>query len=142
MRAGLRVIVLRWVLRYRVDVMGGLTDCASLKGGDCAGSAATCVCPCGRYRGPSIGVVVAAFWHPGHDYSESLEFTVTRVPTENGSCYQSGHFNVPLSGTKDRYARPYRPQTKGKIELFHRALAIEWAWAQDYDSEQARAVAY
>jgi len=43
---------------------------------------------------------------------------------------------------KHPYTRPYRPQTNGKIERFHRTLAFEWAYAHHYDSEQARAAIY
>ena len=37
--------------------------------------------------------------------------------------------------------RPYRPQTNGKIERFHRTLADGWAYARQYDSEAARRAA-
>lgn len=84
----------------------------------------------------------AAFWHRAHTYYESLGFTVTRVLTDNGSCYRSGHFNAALGDITHTYTRPYRLQTKEKIERFHRTLAVEWAYAHHYDSEQARAATY
>ena len=34
--------------------------------------------------------------------------------------------------------RPYRPQTNGKIERFHRTLADGWAYARFYASESRR----
>ena len=34
--------------------------------------------------------------------------------------------------------RPYRPQTNGKIERFHRTLADGWAYARFYSSETER----
>ncbi|WP_345119688.1 integrase core domain-containing protein, partial [Knoellia locipacati] len=37
--------------------------------------------------------------------------------------------------------RPYRPQTNGKIERFHRTLADGWAYARFYDSTQQRNLA-
>ena len=37
--------------------------------------------------------------------------------------------------------RPYRPQTNGKIERFHRTLADGWAFAKFYDSEDERLTA-
>ena len=35
--------------------------------------------------------------------------------------------------------RPRRPQTNGKVERFGRTLATEWAYANAWDSDQARA---
>ena len=37
-----------------------------------------------------------------------------------------------------RQTRPYRPQTNGKIERFHRTLADGWAFARFYTTETAR----
>ncbi len=34
--------------------------------------------------------------------------------------------------------QPYRPQTNGKIERFHRTLADGWAYARFYDSTEQR----
>ncbi len=41
-------------------------------------------------------------------------------------------------GVTHKRTRPYRPQTNGKIERFHRTLADGWAYARRYDSETAR----
>ena len=35
-------------------------------------------------------------------------------------------------------SRPYRPQTKGKIERFHRTLGGGWAYARFYQSTEQR----
>ena len=41
-------------------------------------------------------------------------------------------------GIKARHTRPYRPQTNGKIERFHRTLADGWAYARHYTCETQR----
>jgi transposase InsO family protein len=65
---------------------------------------------------------------------------VERVLSDNGSCYRSFAWRdacVDLGITAKR-TRPYRPQTNGKIERFHRTLADGWAYARRYDSEAHR----
>ena len=42
---------------------------------------------------------------------------------------------APNSASRHKRTRPYRPQTNGKIERFHRTLADGWAYARFYDSE-------
>ena len=44
-------------------------------------------------------------------------------------------------GIKAKKTRPYRPQTNGKIERFHRTLADGWAFSRHYNSESARRAA-
>jgi len=69
--------------------------------------------------------------------------TVTRVLSDNGSCYRSklwAQTCVDLAITPKR-TRPYRPQTNGKIERFHRTLAEGWAFKKFYNSESARLAA-
>ena len=62
--------------------------------------------------------------------------------TDNGSCYRFRFFNDALGDIKHKFTRPYRPQTNGKIERFHRTLAAEWAYARHYSSDQARTDTY
>ena len=83
-----------------------------------------------------------AFWHRANTYYESLGITVKRVLSDNGSCYRSTLFNTALGNIVHKYTRPYRPQTNGKIERFHRTLAFEWAYAHHYSSDAARAATY
>ena len=66
--------------------------------------------------------------------------TVQRVLSDNGSAYKSHQWRntcAELDITVKK-TRPYRPQTNGKIERFHRTLADGWAYARYYDSEAAR----
>jgi transposase InsO family protein len=65
---------------------------------------------------------------------------IQRVLSDNGSCYR-GHLwrdTCHELGITPKRTRPYRPQTNGKIERFHRTLADGWAFARLYGSESAR----
>jgi transposase InsO family protein len=69
--------------------------------------------------------------------------TIRRVLSDNGSCYRSDLWRetcADLAITAKR-TRPYRPQTNGKIERFHRTLADGWAFKKFYNSESARLAA-
>ena len=66
--------------------------------------------------------------------------TVKAVLSDNGSAYKSHAWRQACAelGITAKHTRPYRPQTNGKIERFHRTLADGWAYARYYDSETAR----
>jgi transposase InsO family protein len=66
--------------------------------------------------------------------------TIERVLSDNGSCYRSYAWRDTCTamGITHKRTRPYRPQTNGKIERFHRTLADGWAYARFYDSEHQR----
>jgi transposase InsO family protein len=53
-----------------------------------------------------------------------------RVLSDNGSCYKSHLWRDPCAdlGITAKKTQPYRPQTNGKIERFHRTLAEGWAF--------------
>ncbi|OBC19210.1 IS481 family transposase [Gordonia sp. w5E2] len=85
----------------------------------------------------------AGFWTRANDFFTAHGITVTRVLTDNGSCYRSRVFAEALGpDIRHKRTRPYRPQTNGKVERFNRTLASEWAYAQLYTSDGARAATY
>ena len=69
--------------------------------------------------------------------------TAERVLSDNGSCYRSNLWREVCAelGIKHKRTRPYRPQTNGKIERFHRTLADGWAYARHYSSDAERRAA-
>jgi transposase InsO family protein len=84
-----------------------------------------------------------AFWKRAHAYFTGHGIAVARVLTDNGSAYRSRDWRdaLALAGIAVKFTRPYRPQTNGKVERFHRTLADEWAYARPYRSEAERAAA-
>ncbi|MGW6450102.1 IS481 family transposase [Lentzea sp. NPDC055074] len=69
--------------------------------------------------------------------------TVERVLSDNGACYKSYAWRDACAELDIRHkrTRPYRPQTNGKIERFHRTLADGWAYARHYDTDHERRAA-
>ncbi|MFB2557454.1 IS481 family transposase, partial [Herbiconiux liangxiaofengii] len=69
--------------------------------------------------------------------------TVERVLSDNGSAYKSHLWRDTCAelNVRPKKTRPYRPQTNGKIERFHRTLANGWAFSRHYNSESARRAA-
>ena len=65
---------------------------------------------------------------------------VQRVLSDNGPAYRSHAWRDACSelGITPKKTRPYRPQTNGKVERFHRTMAAEWAFARHYKSETER----
>jgi transposase InsO family protein len=80
----------------------------------------------------------AAFWRRANMWFSERGIDVRKVLTDNGSCYRSHAFKDALEGVEHRRTRPYRPQTNGKVERFHRTLADEWAYARLYTSDTER----
>jgi transposase InsO family protein len=66
--------------------------------------------------------------------------TTRRVLSDNGGCYRSFAWRDACTelGITHKRTRPYRPQTNGKIERFHRTLANGWAFKRFYPTESAR----
>jgi transposase InsO family protein len=84
------------------------------------------------------GVTAAAFWRRAEAWFRARGIVVERVLTDNAPTYRGKRFNEALGGIRHKYCRPYRPQTNGKVERFHRTLLDEWAYVRPYTREAAR----
>ena len=69
--------------------------------------------------------------------------TIERVLSDNGSAYRSFLWADTCAelGIRHSRTRPYRPQTNGKAERFHRTLSDGWGYARCYGSESERRAA-
>jgi transposase InsO family protein len=81
-----------------------------------------------------------AFLRTAAAWYARLGITIERVMTDNGNCYRSRDWANACAqlGITHKRTRPYRPQTNGKVERYHRTLADEWAYARPYRSETER----
>jgi transposase InsO family protein len=68
---------------------------------------------------------------------------VERLLTDNGSNYRSRRFRYATKrrGIKQRFTRPYHPQTNGKVERVIQTLLREWAYQRPYRDNAARLAA-
>jgi transposase InsO family protein len=69
---------------------------------------------------------------------------ITRVVTDNGSCYRAGAFLQSLDSlgvSVHQRIRPFTPRHNGKVERYHRILAEELLYARLWTSETQRAQA-
>ena len=83
----------------------------------------------------------AGFWNRANQFFNDHGITVEVVLTDNGPNYRSHLLRDTLGSIEHRFTRPYRPQTNGKVERFHRTLAEEWAYVRPYLSEAERVAA-
>jgi transposase InsO family protein len=86
-------------------------------------------------------VSAIAFLKAAVAYYASLGVTVSRVMTDNGSCYKAFVFSDTCRalGLKHIRTKPYTPQTNGKAERFIKTALAEWAYARSYPTSEARA---
>ncbi|MFF7234668.1 IS481 family transposase [Streptomyces sioyaensis] len=70
--------------------------------------------------------------------------TVERVLTDNAWSYSKNTWRQTCQelGISPRWTRPWRPQTNGKVERFHRTLLDEWAYVRPYTSDAERQAAF
>jgi transposase InsO family protein len=68
------------------------------------------------------------------------DVVVARVLSDNGSAYRSRlwHDTCAELAITPKRTRPYRPQTNGKIERFHRTMTDGWAFRRLYTGESQR----
>ncbi len=91
--------------------------------------------------GDERGATAAAFWARAMKFFRRHGIRrIRRVLTDNGACYRSRAFGAALlaSRTRHKRTRPYRPQTNGKVERYHRTLAREWAYTRAWSSNDHR----
>ena len=73
-------------------------------------------------------------------YYQGFGVTVTRVMTDNGSCYKAKTFATACKDLKLKHIRtkPYTPKTNGKAERFIQTALREWAYARAYATSEQR----
>lgn len=81
-----------------------------------------------------------AFLEAAVSYYRSLGIIVSRVMTDNGSCYRSKAFARACKtlSIKPIRTKPYTPQTNGKAERFIQTALREWAYASAYQNSDHR----
>lgn len=91
-----------------------------------------------------LGATAAGFWVRAVLWFALRGVVVERVLTDNGACYRSRAWAdaCTRTGVTHKRTRPFRPQTNGKIERFHRILLEEWAYIRDWTSEAERVVGF
>jgi transposase InsO family protein len=74
-------------------------------------------------------------------YYAHLGVKITRVMTDNGSCYRSKESRAACRDLGLRHIRtkPYTPRTNGKAERFIQTTLREWAYAKAYPTSNHRA---
>ena len=82
-----------------------------------------------------------AFLKAAVTYYARIGVAITRVMTDNGSCYRSKAFAQACRdlGLKHIRTRPYTPKTNGKAERFIQTALREWAYAIAYHTSDQRA---
>jgi transposase InsO family protein len=87
------------------------------------------------------GASAVAFLIAAVAYYATLGVTITRVMTDNGSCYKAFAFRDACMALGLRHIRTkaYTPKTNGKAERFIQTALREWAYAKAYATSAQRA---
>ena len=91
------------------------------------------------------GPTSAQFLLEAASFFASLGVTIQRILTDNAKAYTDSVVFLETAadlGIRLKRTRPYRPQTNGKVERFHRTLKAEWAYQRPYRSNTERADAF
>ena len=85
-------------------------------------------------------VSAVAFLKEAVTYYGSLGVTVSRVMTDNGSCYKASTSATLAENSAQMHVptRPYTPKTNGKAEQFIQTALRESAYARRYTHSDRR----
>ncbi|WP_087130356.1 IS481 family transposase [Microbacterium esteraromaticum] len=85
-------------------------------------------------------VTAVGVLHRAVEWFAERGVVISRVLSDNGGAYRSHLWRETCDALKikPKYTRPYRPQTNGKVERFHRTMADGWAYSRCYASEAER----
>jgi transposase InsO family protein len=91
------------------------------------------------------GPTAARFMVEAASFFAGLGVTIQRVLTDNAKAYTDSVVFLETAadlGIRLKRTRPYRPQTNGKVERYHRTLKAEWAYRRPYASNTERREAF
>ncbi len=85
-------------------------------------------------------IIAAAVLYRAVAWFAERGVTVEHVLSDNGGAYRSHLWRDTCEALwiTPKRTSPYRPQTNGKVERFHRTMADGWAHARCYRSERER----
>lgn len=84
-----------------------------------------------------------SFLEAASAYYAQLGVTIKRLITDNGSAFRSKDFVKKCAqlNIRNKFTRPYRPQTNGKAERFIQSAIREWAYGHKYEHSDQRTAA-